>query len=43
MCELILTSNAEKDLQRLDPELRRQILENLNGSVKIVTALFINP
>ena len=29
MCELILTSNAEKNLQRLDPELRRQILEKL--------------
>lgn len=29
MCELILTSNAEQDLQRLDPKLRKQILEKL--------------
>ena len=30
MCELILTSNAEQDLQRLDSKLRRQILEKLD-------------
>ena len=29
MCELILTSNAEQDLQRLAPKLREQILEKL--------------
>ena len=29
MCELILTSNVEQDLQRLDPKLREQILEKL--------------
>ena len=29
MCELILTPNAEQDLQRLDPKLRRQVLEKL--------------
>lgn len=29
MCELILTSNAERDLQRLDSKLREQILEKL--------------
>ena len=29
MCELILTSNAEQDLQRLDPKLQRQVLEKL--------------
>ena len=29
MCELILTSSAEQDLQRLAPELRRQVLEKL--------------
>ena len=29
MCELILTSNAEQDLQRLDSKLREQILEKL--------------
>ena len=29
MCELILTSNAEQDLQRLDPKLRKQVLEKL--------------
>lgn len=29
MCELILTSNAKQDLQRLDPKLRGQVLEKL--------------
>lgn len=29
MCELILTPNAERDLQRLASELRRQVLEKL--------------
>ena len=29
MCELILTSKAEQDLQRLDSKLREQILEKL--------------
>ena len=29
MCELILTSNAERDLQRLDSKLGEQILEKL--------------
>ena len=30
MCELILTLNAEQDLQCLDSKLRRQILEKLD-------------
>ena len=29
MCELILTSNVERNLQRLDSKLREQILEKL--------------
>ena len=29
MCELILTSKAKQDLQRLDSKLREQILEKL--------------
>ena len=37
MYELILTSNARRDLRRLDAKIQNKFSENLDGSVKIVT------